>query len=69
MIRVVHLGDDSTEMATIEVDDFTIEVVYSGIAKMLREAAASHASVATVPGDQPPEARQRRQEILSRILD
>ena len=35
MIKVIHLGDDGTEMATIEVDDFTIEVIYSGIAEML----------------------------------
>jgi len=69
MIKVIHLGDDGTEMATIEVDDFTIEVIYSGIAEMLREAAGSKAIVATASGDLPPEARQRRQKILSRIRD
>ena len=39
MVKVIHLADDGTEMATIEVDDFTIEVIYAGIAEMLREAA------------------------------
>ena len=39
MIRVIHLADDGTEVAAIEVDDFTIEVIYSGIADMLRAAA------------------------------
>ena len=29
-------------MAAIEVDDFTIEVIYSGLADMLRAAAAVH---------------------------
>ena len=46
MVKVIHLADDGTEMAAIEVDDFTIEVIYSGIAEMLREAAASNGPVA-----------------------
>ena len=41
MVKVIHLADDGTEMAAIEVDDFTIEVIYSGIAEMLRAAATS----------------------------
>ena len=53
MIKVIHLGDDGTEMPTIEVDDFTIEITYSGIAEMLREAAVSKAIVATGSGDLP----------------
>ena len=43
-------------------DDFTIEVVYAGIAEMLRESAVSRAIVATISGDLPPEARQERRE-------
>ncbi len=42
MVKVIHLADDGTEMASIEVDDFTIEVIYSGLAEMLRDAAATH---------------------------
>ena len=69
MVKVIHLADDGTEMAAIEVDDFTIEVIYSGIAEMLRRAAASDESAAAAPGDLPREARQRREKILGRIRD
>ncbi len=41
MVKVIHLADDGTEMAAIEVDDFTIEVIYSGIAEMLRVGGRS----------------------------
>ena len=66
MVKVIHLADDGTEMAAIEVDDFTIEVIYSGIADMLREAASS-AAPATLPGDLSREARLRRDKILTRL--
>ena len=69
MVKVIHLADDGTEMAAIEVDDFTIEVIYSGIAEMLRAAAVSNMAVPTPPVELPREARQRRQRILSRIRD
>jgi hypothetical protein len=66
MVKVIHVDDDGSETAVIELDDFTIETVYQGIAVMLRAAT---------PG-QPPtsartelskEARQRRQRILTRL--
>ncbi len=69
MVKVIHLADDGTEMAAIEVDDFTIEVIYSGIAELLRQAAASNEPVAETLGDLPREARQRREKILSRLRD
>ena len=69
MVKVIHLADDGTEMAAIEVDDFTIEVIYSGLAEMLREAAAARPSVTATLGDLPREARQRRERVLSRIRD
>ena len=47
MVKVIHLADDGTEITAIEVDDFTIEVIYSGIADMLREAAAATTVAAT----------------------
>ena len=68
MVKVIQVADDGTEMAVIEVDDFTIEVIYSGIAEMLRRAASNEA-VAEAGGDLPPAARQRREKILSRIRD
>ncbi len=69
MVKVILLADDGTEMAAIEIDDFTIEVIYSGIAQMLREAAASNRPVAGTPCDLPRAERQRREKILSRIRD
>ncbi len=53
MVKVIHLADDGTEMAAIEVDDFTIEVIYAGIAEMLREAAASNERGAATLGELP----------------
>ena len=69
MVKVIHLADDGTEMAAIEVDDFTIEVIYSGIAEMLREAATSGGPAVIPSCDLPREARHRREKILSRIRD
>ena len=66
MIRVIHLADDGTEVAAIEVDDFTIEVIYSGIADMLRAAANDGPSVAA-PDELPRDERQRREKILTRV--
>ena len=69
MVKVIQVAEDGTEMAAIEVDDFTIEVIYSGIAELLRQAAASNERAAAPSGDLPREARQRREKILSRIRD
>jgi hypothetical protein len=69
MVRVTQYADDGTETAAIEVDDFTIEVIYSGLAEMLRDAAAARPASSAPPGDLPREARQRRQRVLSRIRD
>ena len=69
MVKVIHVADDGTEVAAIEVDDFTIEVIYSGIAEMLRKAAASSEPVAAPGSELPRAARQRREKILSRIRD
>jgi hypothetical protein len=69
MVRVTQLADDGTETAAIEVDDFTIEVIYSGLAEMLREAAAVRPAVVAPSCELPREARQRRQRVLSRIRD
>ena len=69
MVRVTQLADDGTELAAVEVDDFTIEVIYSGLAEMLREAAAARPAVSPPSCELPREARQRRQRVLSRIRD
>jgi hypothetical protein len=68
MVKVIHVDDNGAEMATVEIDDFTIETVYAGIATLLRTASAASAA----PPPSPPEglsrqARQRREKILTRI--
>jgi hypothetical protein len=74
-IKVIQLADDGTEVAAIELDDFTVEVVYSGLADMLHEAAvAPGAGTAgpfelAEPIDLPRDARLRRAKILMRIHD
>jgi hypothetical protein len=68
MVRVTQLSDDGAEVASIELDDFTIEVIYSGLAAMLREAAARPAASGP-SGDLCREALQRRQRVLSRLRD
>jgi hypothetical protein len=67
MVKVIHLADDGTEMATIEVDDFTIEVIYSGIADMLREAASSASVQAEPAAELSRQARLRRDKVLARL--
>jgi hypothetical protein len=51
-------------MATVEIDDFTIETVYAGIAALLRTASAAPLAP---PAALSRQARQRRQKILTRI--
>ncbi len=69
MVRVIHLADDGSEVAAIDVDDFTIEVVYSGLAEMLHEAAAARHPVGKRDSPLPREARQRRARVLRRLRD
>jgi hypothetical protein len=69
MVRVTQYADDGTETAAIELDDFTIEVIYSGLAGMLREAAAARPAPAAPSGELSREARQRRQRVLGRIRE
>jgi hypothetical protein len=66
MVKVIHVDDDGAETAVIELDDFTIETVYQGIAVMLRDATPAQ-SHTPAPNGLSKEARQRRQRILTRI--
>ena len=66
MVRVIRIGEDGTEKESVEIDDFTIEVVYSGISDMLREAASKELEIAASL-DLPREARHRREKVLTRI--
>jgi hypothetical protein len=66
MIRIVRLADDGTEMESVVLDDFTVEVLYSGISDMLRDAASNDQGIAP-PVDLSREARRRREKVLTRI--
>jgi hypothetical protein len=65
MVKVIHVDDNGAEMATVEIDDFTIETVYAGIATLLRTASAT--TPPSPPGELSRQARQRRARILTRI--
>jgi hypothetical protein len=66
MVRVIRIAEDGTEKESVDIDDFTIEVVYSGISDMLRDAASKEpGSAASL--DLPREARHRREKVLTRI--
>ena len=73
MVKVIHVDDNGAEMATVEIDDFTIETVYAGIATLLRTASASASASASAaaPPAQPEglsrQARHRQEKILARI--
>ncbi len=69
MVKVTHLSDDGTELASIELDDFTVEVIYSGLAAMLRDAALTAPAAAAPSGELCRAALQRRQRVLSRLRD
>jgi hypothetical protein len=64
MVKVIHLSDSGDEMASIEIDDFTIETVYAGIATLLRTASTAPPPA---PAELSRQARQRRERILTRI--
>jgi hypothetical protein len=67
MVKVTQVADDGTETASIEVDDFTIEVIYSGLAELLREAANGPTTEVVAGYELSRQARQRREKILTRI--
>ncbi len=54
-------------MAAIEVDDFTIEILYAGLADLLREAAQTPVPESGATAELSRQARQRRDKILARI--
>jgi hypothetical protein len=64
--KVIHIAEDGTEEASVELDDFTVEVVYSGIAKMLAQAE-SERTPPVITADLPTAAKRRRERILTQI--
>lgn len=67
MVKIIHVADDGSEQAAVVLDDFTVEVIYSGIADMLRDAATAQAANVSSPFDLSREERQRREKVLTRI--
>ncbi len=67
MVKIIQVADDGSEKAAVELDDFTVEVIYSGIADMLRDAKRSQDANVAPSFDLSREERQRRQKVLSRI--
>jgi hypothetical protein len=66
MVKVIQVDDDGAETAMIELDDFTIETLYQGIAVMLKDATPGRPS-ALAANALSKEARLRRQRILTRL--
>jgi hypothetical protein len=69
MVKVTRFADDGTEMASVELDDFTIEVIYSGLAALLRDAAAARPAAPARSGELSRQALQRRRRVLTRLRD
>jgi F0F1-type ATP synthase delta subunit len=67
MVRIIQVADDGTERAAVELDDFTVEVIYSGIADMLRDAENAQAAQVVSTFDLSREERQRREKVLTKI--
>ena len=69
MVKIIQVADDGTEKAAVELDDFTVEVIYSGIADMLRDAENAQSAHAVSAFDLSREERQRREKVLTKIRD
>jgi len=67
MVKIIQLADDGTETAAVELDDFTVEVIYSGIADMLRDAESARAAHVVPAYDLSRQERQRREKVLTKI--
>ena len=67
MVKIIRVGEDGTEKASVELDDFTVEVIYSGIADMLRDAEGARAAHAVCGPDLSRAERQRREKVLTKI--
>ncbi|HEY1444556.1 MAG TPA: hypothetical protein VGF51_06635, partial [Acidimicrobiales bacterium] len=63
MVKIIHVADDGTEKAAVELDDFTVEVIYAGIADMLRNAETAQAGQVVPAIDLSRQERQRREKV------
>lgn len=67
MVKIIQVADDGTEKAAVELDDFTVEVIYSGIAEMLRDAETAEGGHVAPNLELTREERQRREKVLTKI--
>ncbi len=67
MVKIIHVADDGSEKAAVELDDFTVEVIYSGIADMLRDAETAQSGHVAPTFDLSRQERQRRAKVLTKI--
>jgi hypothetical protein len=67
MVKIIQVADDGTEKAAVELDDFTVEVIYSGIADMLRDAGSTQAAHVVSNFDLSRQERDRREKVLTKI--
>ena len=67
MVKIIQVADDGTEKAAVELDDFTVEVIYAGIADMLRDAESAQSAHVVSSFDLSREERQRREKVLTKI--
>jgi hypothetical protein len=67
MVKIIQVADDGTEKAAVELDDYTVEVIYSGIAAMLRDAELARTAHVAPAFDLSREERQRREKVLTKI--
>jgi len=67
MVKVIHIANNGAETASVELDDFTVQVIYSGIADMLREAASLQKAERAASCDFSLEGRRRREGVRKRI--
>jgi hypothetical protein len=66
MVKVIYVSDNGAETATVELDDFTVKVLYPEIADMLQGATADQ----PCPSPQfklSRQARQRRARSSNRV--
>lgn len=67
MVKIIHVADDGTEKSAVELDDFTVEIIYSGIAEMLRHAETAPTAHVVPSLDLSRQERQRREKVLTKI--
>ena len=67
MIKVIHIANIGTETATVDLEDSIVEVMYTGIADMLREAARLQEAEQAAPCNPSLESRRQGGERFATV--